>query len=310
MAKTPLHTGPSSVQSGHASNNPSLGIFLMIAATFIFSVQDGVSRLLASEYNVMTVVMLRYWFFGLFVITLSKIRHRSIRAVARTRQPYMQIGRGVLLVAEICVAVIGFTMIGLVNFHAIFVAYPLVIAALSAPLLGERVGWRRWLAICAGFIGMMIALNPASMNFNWGTIMPVIGVFMFAIYGIMTRYVARQDSAETSFFWTGIAGAVAITFVGPFFWTPPQGFDWVWMGLLCISGASAHFLMIKALEVAEVSTVQPFAYFSLIFASAVGVVFFDDILYLHVVAGGTIIVAAGLFTFWRERLAASIAPRN
>ena len=285
-------------------NNPRLGIALMILATFIFSVQDGISRLLASEYNVMTVVMLRYWFFALFVIALSRVKYGSVRAVARTKQPVVQIARGVLLVAEICVAVVSFTLIGLVDFHAIFSAYPLMIAALSAPLLGERVGWRRWFAITAGFVGMIIALNPTAMAFNIATMLPVLGTVMFAIYSIMTRYAARKDSAETSFFWTGVAGAVAISFIAPFYWTPPQGIDWLWMLTLCITGLTGHFCMIKALAVTEVSTVQPFAYFSLIFASAVGVIFFDDRLYLHVVLGGSIIVLAGLFTLWRERVAA------
>lgn len=292
-----------SVPVKHSVNRPVLGIALMVAATFILSVQDGVSRHLADQYNVMTVVMLRYWFFAVLVIFLATWRQGGIRAVASTRQAPLQIARGILLVAEICIAVTAFTQVGLVNFHAIFASYPLILAALSAPLLGEYVGWRRWAAITTGFVGIIIALNPTNMQFSWETLLPIISAVLFAIYGILTRLVAREDSPETSFFWTGISGAVAVTLIAPFFWVPPQGGGWVWMGILCLTSAAGHFLLIKSLAVTEASTVQPFAYLSIIFASAVGVVFFNETLAFNVVVGSGLIVAAGIFTLQRERLA-------
>jgi len=128
-------------------NNPRLGILLMIATTFIFALQDGLSRYLAGEYNTIMIIMLRYWFFAAFVITLSTMRKGGIRRVARTQQPMLQILRGVLLVGEICVAVVAFVKLGLVESHAILTSYPLLVAALSGPILGERVGWRRWAAL-------------------------------------------------------------------------------------------------------------------------------------------------------------------
>ena len=292
-----------SVPMQRSINRPVFGIALMVAATVIFSVQDGVSRHLADQYNVMTIVMLRYWFFAALVICLALWRQGGIRAISATRQLPLQIARGVLLVAEICLAMAAFTRVGLVNFHAVFASYPLVLAALSAPLLGERVGWRRWGAITAGFVGIIIALNPTDMHFSWDTILPILCAVLFAIYGILTRLVAREDSAETSFFWTGISGAIAVTIIAPFFWVPPEGSGWIWMGFLCLTSATGHFLLIKALAVTEASTVQPFAYFSIVFASAVGVIFFDETVAINVVAGATLIVAAGLLTLQRERMA-------
>ena len=124
---------------------------------------------------------------------------------------------------------------------------------------------------------------------------------MFALYGLLTRYAARRDSAATSFFWTGVSGAVTATLVGAWFWEPMTGPDWVWMILLCITGAAGHFTLIKCYEVAEASAVQPFAYLQLVFASTLGMTVFGETLRPNVAIGAAIIVAAGLFTLWRTR---------
>ena len=123
------------------------GIALMVVTAIIFAVQDGISRHLASEYNVLMVVMIRYWFFAAFVITLATRQAGGLTQAAATTQPVLQTIRGLLLVLEICVMVSAFTLLGLVESHAVFTCYPLLVAALSGPILGEKVGWRRWAAI-------------------------------------------------------------------------------------------------------------------------------------------------------------------
>lgn len=286
-------------------NNARLGIFLMILTTFVFAMQDGISRHLAGEYNVYMIVMIRYWFFALFVLTWAKLQHGSIRKVAKTRQPILQSFRAILLVAEICVMVLGFVYLGLVESYAIFVTYPLMIAALSGPILGEAVGWRRWAAICMGFLGVLIILQPGFRVFEMQAFFPIASALMFALYGLLTRYAARQDTAETSFFWTGIVGAIAMTAVGAFHWQPMTSDDWWWMGLLCITGTLGHFLLIKCYEVSEASTVQPFAYMQLVFGSALGIFIFSDVLRWGTAIGATVVIAAGLFTLWREKTAKS-----
>jgi drug/metabolite transporter (DMT)-like permease len=129
----------------------------------------------------------------------------------------------------------------------------------------------------------------------------MMSALMFALYGLLTRYAARKDSAATSFFWTGVSGAVVMTAVGVFHWEPMTAYDWMWMALLCVTGATAHFLLIKCYEVAEASAVQPFAYLQLVWASALGIFVFHETLRLNVAIGAAIVVSAGLFTLWRER---------
>jgi drug/metabolite transporter (DMT)-like permease len=283
------------------SNNIPLGITLMVLTTFVFAVQDGLSRHLASEYNVMMVVMIRYWFFAAFVIALAKRHAGGLRAAAKTSQPVLQAIRGLLLAAEICVMIVAFTILGLVESHAVFTCYPLLVAALSGPVLGESVGWRRWSAIGVGFIGVLIILQPGMSVFDPSAIIPLIAAAMFAVYGLLTRYVGRKDKTATSFFWTGVTGSIAMTVAGIWFWEPMIATDWVYMGCLCITGVTGHWLLIRCYEVAAASAVQPFAYLQLVFASVIGISIFGEDVRVNVAIGAALIVAAGLFTFWRER---------
>ncbi len=281
--------------------NQALGIWLMIATMFIFAVQDGMSRHLAETYNVMMVVMIRFWFFAAFVIAFCARQPGGLRRAAQSKRPWLQVFRSVLLVMEICVTVLSFVYLGLVESHAIFICYPLIIAALSGPILGEHVGWRRWVAIGIGFFGVVIVLQPSGGVFSPYAIIPLVGALMFALYGLLTRYVSRDDSAMTSFFYTGAVGAITATVAGIAFWEPMSALDWGWMVALSVFATLAHFMLIKCYEISEASALQPFSYFQLAFASAFGVVFFSEIVRPNVVLGATIIIGAGLFTLWRER---------
>lgn len=284
------------------ANDVRAGVVLMLMASAIFAVQDGISRHLAAEYNVYMIVMIRFWFFAAFVIAIARRKAGGIRAAAHTTQPFLQAFRAVLLVVEVCVMIASFTLLGLVESHAVFACYPLIVAALSGPVLGEKVGWRRWGAIGIGFVGVLVILKPGFDVFDPVAMVPLASATMFALYALMTRYAGRRDSAATSFFWTGTVGALTVTFVGMWFWEPMTTPDWGWMLLLCATGALGHWLLIRCYEVAEVSAVQPFAYFQLVFAAALGMLVFGETLRSNVAIGVAIVVAAGLFTLWRERL--------
>ncbi len=282
-------------------NNPRLGIALMVLTMLIFAAQDGISRHLAGEYNVLMVVMIRYWFFALFVVALSARRAGGLRRVAATSQPVLQIFRGLLLAAEICVMVTAFVVLGLIESHAVFASYPLIVAALSGPTLAERVGWRRWTAVAIGFVGMLVILQPGVKVFSPAAAIPLLSALMFALYALLTRYAARRDSSMTSFFYTGTAGAAAMTLPGLWAWQSMSAADWGWMALLCVTGAAGHYLLIKVYDVAEASAVQPFAYLQLVFAATIGLLVFGETLQANVAFGASLIVLAGVFTLLRER---------
>ncbi len=288
-----------------------LGIGLMILSTFVLATQDGISRYLAEAYNVITVITIRYWFFAVFVVGVSTMRKGGVRRVARTHHPVLQVFRGLLLIAEICIGVLAFTLLGLIETHAIFACYPLLVVALSGPMLGESVGWRRWLAVGIGFLGVLIILRPGLQVFSPAALLALASALMFAIYSLVTRYVSRRDSAETSFFYTGVAGALGISLLAPFAWNPMQGWvDWGWMLMLGCTGAIGHFLLIKALEVTEANTLQPFAYFHLVFATIYGLVLFGEVLETPTLIGTVVIVAAGIYTILRTGRKPTLGERR
>ena len=282
-------------------SNPKLGISLMAVTMLIFAVQDGISQYLAREYNVFFIVMVRYWFFALFVFILCSKQPGGLRKAISTKQPFLQVFRGALLALEVIVMITSFTLLGLIESHAIFSIYPLLVAALSGPVLKEFVGWKRWSAIFIGFIGVIIILKPSNNVFSLEAIIPLVAALMFALYSLLTRYAARQDTSMTSFFWTGLIGAVVMSIVGSGYWIALKPVDWAWLGLLCILACLAHYLLIKCYELSEASSLQPFAYLQLLFATIIGLWIFSEKLEVHVVMGALLVVLSGLFAIWRER---------
>ncbi len=293
-----------------SQHDTARGIGFMSAAALIFAAQDGISRHLAAEYNVLMIVMIRYWFFAAFVCALAARAPGGLRGALRTRFPVLQALRGVILAAEVAVMFVGFVTLGLIESNAIFTAYPLLVAALSGPILGEKVGWRRWSAIGVGFVGVLIILQPGTGVFSPYALVPFAAALMFAVYSLLTRYVARGDAAAVSFLYTGVVGALSISLVGIWFWEPMSRGDWAWMAVLCVSAAAGHWSLIKAYEAAEASAVQPFAYLQLVLVSIIGLTVFGETLRSNVVIGCALVVAAGLFTLWRARVRARAAARG
>lgn len=282
-------------------DNARLGILLMVLASLVFALQDAVSRHLASHYDIVTIVGLRFWFFAAFTVALTAVKGGGIGRVVRTAQPWTQIVRGLLLIGSIWVMVSSFVILGLIESHALYSLCPLLVVALAGPLLGERVGWRRWLAVLVGMVGMLVILRPGLKVLSPDAILPLSGALVFAFYVILTRRVSTTDSAETTFFYTGMVGAIATTMAMPFFWTPMQNAaDWGWMGLLCATAAISHFLIIKVYQLAEVGVVQPFAYSQFLFAGLMGMMFFAETPDGWTLAGGGLIVAAGIYALLNE----------
>lgn len=274
---------------------------LMVGAMFVFGTQDALSRYLAGSYSVLGVLLIRYWFFAGFVVVRALRAPGGWRQVVRSNRPVLQSLRGVMLVVQVWMMVTSFTLIGLVEAHAIFACYPLIIAALAGPVLGEHVTLRRWLAIGAGALGVLLILRPGAGLFAPASLLVLLAALNFAAYGLLTRVVGLHDTPETSFFYTGMAGAIAITLATPWIWTPIAVQDWFWMGLLCVSGSMGHYLLIRALSISEASRLQPLAYFQLIFASAAGVIVFGEHLQPMTVAGAALVVGAGLFNLRASR---------
>ena len=279
-------------------NEIKLGIILIVFATLCFGVMDGVSRYLAEEYNVLIINMYRSWVLVLFVLIYS-LKKGGIRKVSSSKKPFVQIIRGIILISCVCIGVYSFTVLGLITSHTIIAIYPLLVLPLSYYFLSEKIGWKRWSAVFTGFLGIIIVLNPISLNFDYNMIWPLLLAFLLAIYSILTRKISAYDNSETSFFWVAIVGGVIMTMVGPFFFKLLILKDIPWFLLLCILSTCGHFLFIKALETAQASILQPFIYLQLLFASIIGIWVFDDLLTINIILGGILIIGSGIFALIR-----------
>lgn len=287
--------------------NTRKGLWLMVLSTVIFSSQDGITKHLAGQYPVAMVVMLRFWFFGLAAVVIAPRRAGGVRAAVATRHPWLQGFRGVIVAVQICLSGYAFATLGLIQTHAVMVCGPLLIAALSGPILGERVGWRRWTAIGVGGIGVLIILWPDASVFTPLSLLPLGAAFLWSLYVLATRYVSREDKAAVSFAWTGVGAALVMTGPGLWVWVAMTPGDWVWMLALCCTSVTGHFLLIKAYDMAEASALQPLTYLQLVFISFFGVFLFGEVLHRNIIVGTVIVVAAGMFTLWRQQVRAPLA---
>lgn len=276
------------------------GYLFAFLAICIFAGQDAITKYLGDRYPALFITMIRFWAFALFVFAFAASSSGGLRKTAHTRHPWLQVVRGLLLVAEIVVIVISYVHAGLAMSQSIFQATPLIITILSIPLLGETVGWRRGAAILIGLIGVLVIINPVNVHFDMSLLLPLAASVLFALYSIATRAVSREDSAVTSLFYAGVVGAVAISLVGPFYWTEVVPSDWFALAALCVCGTLSHFFLIKAYGLLPAAEVQPVTYFQLVLNVIFAVMLFGETITQNMIVGALIVVGAGLFTIWRE----------
>ncbi|MDH4439312.1 MAG: DMT family transporter [Rhizobium sp.] len=277
-----------------------LGYSFTFLAFSVFAIQDGLSKHLGGDYSPVQVAMVRYWAFVAFALFLAMRSRGGLRTAINTKRPFLQILRGLLLFSQILISIVAFTHVGLAKSQAIFAAGPIFVALLSMPILGEKVGWRRWTAISAGLVGVLIMLSPGADGFNIYVVLPLICAVLGAVYAIATRLVSRDDGPSTSFFYLAIVGFIGANILGPFFWIPFSAMDWVWMGCLCCTGIVGHLALIKAYENLDAVVVQPISYWQLVLGAVIAVTVFGEVLRWNTVVGAAIVVGAGLFTVWRE----------
>ena len=277
------------------------GIGLMVLTVFIFAVQDGFSRLLAGNYNTLMVVMVRYWIFAIFVLTLALRRPEGVRAAVRSNRMGAHVARALLLVVEVCIIVWGYTLIGLINSHAVFAICPLLVVALSGPLLGEKISALRWAAVGMGCVGVLVILQPGADVFSWAALLPLASAVMFALYSVLTRLTTRDEPSFPAFFWPPVIGAVVMAFVGLPYLEEVSLRDGGFLLIYGLLSVLSNFLLQRTYETVEANVVQPFAYLQIAFVTMIGLTFFGETLQAHVVAGMGIVVLAGVFALLQQR---------
>ena len=237
-----------------------------------------------------------------FVLSVILSNPWTSPGMMRTTRPVLQIGRSVLLLTSTAVNFFALIYLQLDQALAILFATPFIVAALSVPMLGEKVGRRRWIAICVGFLGVLLVTRPGFGGIHPAAILSVISAICYSLYNIATRAVSRTDSSETSLFYTNLVGAVLMTPMLYFVWTTPR--SWFIVMLMIVIGAFGalgHYLLIIAHRLAPPALLAPFMYTQLIWTSLLGYMVFADVPNEWTLAGAVVVTASGLYILYRER---------
>lgn len=262
---------------------------------------DATGKFLSQNHDPMFVVWARYA--GQAVITLLVFFPR-LTTIAKTTNLKLQFIRSGFLFGATLFFFSAFAIMPLAEVTAIAQVAPLLILAMAALILGEKVGKYRWGAVGIGFIGAMIIVRPGSEAFDLAAVLPLGGALCFAAYSISTRYLGSSDSVWTTFFYTGMVGAVGASLMVPFFWSTPQAGAMPWLILIGALGAAGQAMLIIAMRYAPVSLVAPFFYLQLVWSAILGFLVFNDVPASNTVLGAAIVVSAGLIVHWRERVLA------
>jgi len=284
-----------------ADRAPGRAIVLVLLATLAFATVEATAKTLTESLPVPQVVWGRYAFTMLvFVPWLLRGRWREVVA---TRRPRAQLVRSLLLLSGTITGFAGLSLMPLATVTVLFFATPLFVTAFAAPMLGERIGPRRWLGVLVGFAGVVIVVRPGGDGLGWPALLPVATAMAYALYQIVTRRVSSEPPL-VSLFYAALIGALVMCAAVPFFWQAPDAQSWALMALTGLVGGLGHFLLIKAFEAASPATTAPFLYSHLIWAVVYGALLFGDLPDGWTVAGAAVIVASGIYVWHRERGAA------
>ena len=219
----------------------------------------------------------------------------------KSNRPWLQVLRSAFMLGANAFFFLALQSIPLVTASAVVFVGPLIVTALSVPLLGERVGPRRWAAVAVGFAGAMLIIRPGTDFMHAATVLPLLAALSFSFYQICTRVLARHDDPMTTLTYTAVAGSLAATAIVPTSWITPDTVGWMAMIAAGIFGALGQWALIKAISAAPVSTVAPFGYTGLVWATLFGFVTFGDVPDVYTLSGAVIIAASGLYVLHRER---------
>jgi len=272
----------------------------MVLAMACFASMDAASKWMIRDHSTAQLMWIRYGFYCVFVLVL--VRKQGVAAAIRTSRPWLQGGRALLATVEAGAFVLAFRYLPLADAHALGAASPLIVVALAAPMLGERVGWHRAGAVLAGFMGVLVIIRPGFSELSWPLLIPLSAAFMWALYQVLLRLVGRTDHADTTLLWSSLVGFAATTLVGPFYWTPMTAIDWLWMAVISVLGAVAHLALTKAMQFGSAGALQPYSYTLLIWVAVMGIVVYGDFPDRWTLLGAAIIVASGLYTWHRDRV--------
>lgn len=274
------------------------GILLMTASMAVFTSLDTAAKYVTHDLPPAVAVFGRYAV--ALLISAAVLMRAGGPGLLITHHPALQAFRGLLLMVSTILNFMAMQHLQLAQTSAIFFTIPLWVCALSAPLLGEHVGWRRWTAVFIGFLGVLIIMRPGTGSFHWAMLLSVASSFCGAVYNIATRKVGGRDRTETSLFYVSFVGTLAAVAPLPVFWQTPVGVQWLILIFMGVAGAIGHLMLIQAHRLAPASALAPFLYTQIVWMIAAGFIFFGDVPDFWTLAGAAVVVVSGLVVFASE----------
>ena len=274
-------------------------IFYNLLAWVILPVMDGLAKYLSVDLPVLQIVWARYFF--TVVITLSFIIIFFRKQLVWTSKPKLQLFRGLILLCANMLFFYAISIISLTKALTLAFVAPLIVTALSPFILGEIVGYRRWLAVIIGFIGSLIVIRPGLIEFNLATLAALGTGFFYGIYFIITRKLHTADSPLLTLLITGVVGAIILSAYIPFSWIEPNPNQWLFMFCIGLCASVGHFFLILSLKYADASKLAPFSYFEIVTNVIIGYYFFSDFPDIWTWVGLLIIINSGIYISIRER---------
>lgn len=284
-----------------ASGSARLGVLLMLLGMVMFSLNDVLGKWLMATYSVGQLMLIRS--IAALVVLTPFFWRVGWRRLVDVDRPRLHLLRSGLFAFEASGFYFAVAHMPLADAMTYWLAAPIYVAALSPLLLGEKVGWRRWAAIVIGFLGVVVALEPSRDTFTLPALIAIAGSLAFGLALVLGRSL-RAAPDTTLVFWQ-IAGAglfaAVLCLADPAGWAPVDGVDFGLLSLLGIVAMGAHMLVNRSLKLADAATVAPLQYTLLLWAVIFGWMFFGDAPRPAMLAGAAIIVASGLFIFFREQ---------
>ena len=271
----------------------TIGIIFGILAYFCFSILDATQKTLILYHSVFQLLLVKY-FFVLFLSLIESKRKNNINFY-KSKSIKLQIFRSLLSVIESGCFVLSFKYLSLADAHSVGSLAPVIVVALSAIFLKEKVSTKIWIAIFIGFIGVLIILRPTSSIFDPKALLPLLAAFVLGLYQIVTKKVSEHDTTETSLFYTSIIGIFIMSLLASNFWNPVSSSSYILFFIIGIFFSLGVYLQIIALSMARASIIQPFHYTLIFWAIILGYIFYNDIPDLFTIVGAVIITLSGIF---------------
>ncbi|MBB4005888.1 DMT family transporter [Allorhizobium taibaishanense] len=305
---------PSLSTTHNLAHGPIHGMALMAGCMLLLPGMDAIAKYMANVEGMSPGQVTFYRFFFQLACTLPFLVLMQGKAAFTAKRPFLNLLRGALHGAASLCFFAAVKYMPLADVFAIYFVEPFILTALSALFLGDKVGWRRWLAIVVGFGGAMIVIQPSWEVFGATSLLPVLCAFLFALYMFLNRAIGNADSPMTMQTMSGVGGTIFMAGaiflghgLGSADFAPSLPATFLGLMLLILLGVLSgylHLLVVKAFRMAPLSVLAPFQYFEIIAATILGYVLFSDFPSPSKWLGIVIIVGSGLFILWREHRSA------